>query len=135
MSASRGAPRHLVGAGLITEAGECLELRWELDPGEADGSTLDLHCGPAGEFTRIGLDHRRGRVWLDGGGEQHWAGARGALVLRVIVSPASVDVASGDGQVVLGARLDPVAAGQGVAVLKQGSGDWVRSVLTVWPLA
>ena len=49
MSASRGALRHLVGAGLITEAGECLELRWELDPGEADGSTLDLHCGPAGE--------------------------------------------------------------------------------------
>jgi hypothetical protein len=133
MKPHRGEPRHLVGAGLVDAAGEVFELRWDLDPGEADASTLDVYCGPAGEFTRIGIDHRHGVVRIDGGREQAWAGACGPLLLSVVVNRGSVEVSSADGHVVLSAQVTPT--GQGVAVLKQGSGDWVRSVLTVWPLA
>lgn len=135
MTTRRAEPRYLVGAGLIDAAGETLELHWDLDPGQADASTLDVHCGPAGEFTRIAIDHRGGRVSIDGGHAQAWAGARGPLVLRAVVDRRSVEVSSGDGQVALSARLGSAPAGQGVAVLKQGSGDWVRSVLTVWRVA
>jgi hypothetical protein len=133
MTLRRGEPRHLVGAGLVDAVGEVFELRWDLDPGRADASTLDVHCGPDGEFTRIGIDHRHGVVWIDGGREQAWAGARGPLLLSVVVNRGSVEVSSGDGHVALSTQV--TLTGQGVAVLKQGRGDWVRSVLTVWPLA
>ncbi len=147
--ALRGEPRHLVGAGLVDAAGDVLELRWELDPGAADTSTLDVRCGPGGEFTRIGIDHQRGAVWIDrsrsgavpraanwqGRREQLWGGACGPLVLRVIVDRCSVEVFSGDGLVALTEVIYPGAASTGVAVLKQGEGSWGRSVLTVWPLA
>jgi len=130
-----GEPRHLVGAGLVDAVGEAFELRWNLDPGDAEASTLDVRCGAPGESTRIGIDHRRGRVWIEGGHEQAWAGARGALLLCVVVDPGSVEVSSGDGQVVLSTQVEPTPAGRGVAVLKLGDGEWVRSVLTVWPHA
>lgn len=147
--ALRGEPRHLVGAGLVDDAGDVLELRWELDPGDADASTLDVRCGPGGESTRIGIDHRAGLVWIDrsrsghvpgaahwqGRREQAWAGARGPLALRVIVDRCSVEVFSGDGRVALTEVVYSGPASQGVAVLKQGCGDWLRSVLTVWTLS
>lgn len=147
--ALRGEPRHLVGAGLVDAGGDVLELRWELDPGDAEISTLDVRCGPAGESTQIGIDHRRGVVWMDrsrsghipsaahwqGRREQDWAGARGPLLLRVIVDRCSVEVFSGDGRVALTEVVYPGEASLGVAVLKQGAGDWLRSVLTLWTLS
>ena len=147
--ALRGTPRHLVGAGLVDAAGEVLELRWELDPGLAEVSTLDVRCGPAGQHTRIGIDHRHGVIWIDrshsgalpnaahwqGRREQRWSGAKSQLALHVIVDRCSVEVFSGDGRVALTEVIYPGDASTGVAVLKQGSGDWVHSVLTVWPLA
>jgi sucrose-6-phosphate hydrolase SacC (GH32 family) len=147
--ALRGEPRHLAGAGVVDSAGDVLELRWELHSGEADASTLDVRCGPADESTRIGIDHRRGIVWIDrslsgqvpsaahwqGRREQPWAGASGPLVLRVIVDRCSVEVFSGDGLVALTEVVYPGEASLDVAVLKQGSGDWLRSVLTLWTLS
>lgn len=146
-TALRGAPRHLAGAGLLQAVGDSVELRWELDPGQADASTLDVCCGPAGESTQIGIDHRRSLVWIDrsrsgavpslahwqGRREQAWAGAAGALVLRVLVDRCSVEVFSGDGQVSLTEIVFPGEASQDVAVLQRG-GSWGRSVLTAWPL-
>ncbi|MGM9480594.1 glycoside hydrolase family 32 protein [Roseateles sp. NT4] len=146
--ALRGTARHLAGAGLVDAAGDVLELHWELDPGKAEASTLDVRCGPGGESTQIGIDHRRGLVWIDrsrsghipsaaawqGRREQAWAGASGPLALRVIVDRCSVEVFSGDGRVALTEVIYPGPASDGVAVLKQGSGDWLRSVLTLWPL-
>ncbi|HEY8877283.1 MAG TPA: glycoside hydrolase family 32 protein [Roseateles sp.] len=147
--ALRGEPRHLVGAGLLDAVGEVLELRWDLDPGSAQVSTLDVRCGAAGESTQIGIDHHRGLVWIDrsrsghrpsaahwqGRREQARAGAREALVLKVVVDRCSVEVFSGDGHVALTELIFPGEASQAVAVLKQGPGDWVRSVLALWPLS
>lgn len=147
-AALRGEPRHLVGAGLLDGVGEALELHWSLDPGEAEASTLDVRCGPPGESTQIGIDHRRGCVWVDrsrsgfapshahwsGRREQAWPGARGALELRVVVDRCSVEVFSGDGRVALTELIFPGPASQGVAALARG-GAWARSVLTAWPLA
>lgn len=146
--ALRGEPQHLVGAGLMPDAGEVLELRWELDPGDAEASTLDVRCGAAGESTQIGIDHRRGIVWLDrsrsgfvpseahwqGRREQAWAGAAGPLVLLVVVDRCSVEVFSGDGRVALTEVVYPTTGSAGVAVLARG-GAWTRSVLTAWSLA
>ena len=145
----RGSPRHLIGAGLVDKAGDVLELRWELDPGDADTSTLDVRCGPVGESTRIAIDHRRGLVWIDrsrsglvpsaahwaGRREQAWGGATGPLVLRVIVDRCSVEVFSGDGYVALTEVIYPGERSLDLAVLKQGRGDWRRSELTLWTLS
>jgi len=147
--ALRGAPRDLVGAGAIDGVGEVLELRWELEPGTAEVSTLKLRCSPAGgEFVEVGIDHRHGLVWIDrnrsgavpdathwaGRREQAWAGARATLALHVIVDRCSVEVFSGDGAVALTEVIYPSPGSDGVAVLAQG-GQWLRSVFTVWPLA
>ncbi len=145
--ALRGSPRYLVGAGLIADAGASCELRWELDPGDAETSTLSLRCGPAGECTEIGIDHRRGGVWIDrsrsgavvdaahwtGRREQAWAGARGPLVLRVFVDRCSVEVFSGDALVALTELVFPSDTSVAVAALAL-SGAWTRSVLTCWTL-
>lgn len=147
-AALRGAPRQLAGAGIVEAAGDVLELHWELDPGQADASTLDVRCGAAGESTQIGIDHRRGRVWIDrshsghipdaahwqGRREQPWAGAGGPLVLRVIVDRCAVEVFSGDGRVALTELVFPAPASQDIAVLQRG-GDWQRSLLTLWTLS
>lgn len=143
----RGEPRHLVGAGLVADAGASCELRWELDPGSADTSTLTVRCGAGGEGTQIGVDHRRGCVWIDrsrsglvvnaahwaGRREQAWAGAAGPLVLRVVVDRCSVEVFSEDGLVALTEIVFPADASGDVAALARG-GAWARSVLTCWPL-
>lgn len=146
--ALRGEPRHLVGPGVVDRAGEVLELRWELDPGTADVSTLNLRCGPGGgEFTQVGIDHRHGLVWIDrsrsgvapdaarwaGRREQAWGAARSTLALHVVVDRCSVEVFSGDGAVALTEVVYPSPGSDGVAVLAHG-GAWQRSVLTVWPL-
>lgn len=143
----RGQARHLVGAGLVAEAGASCELLWEMDPGEAEASTLSVRCGAGGECTEIGIDHRRGVIWIDrsrsgtvvdaehwaGRREQAWAGARGPLVLRVLVDRCSVEVFSGDGLVALTEVVYPANTSGDVAVLALG-GAWARSVLTCWKL-
>lgn len=67
--------------------------------------------------------------------EQAWAGARQTLALKVGLDRCSVEVFSGDGRVALTEVIYPGETSLGVAVLKQGPGDWVRSVLAVWPLS
>lgn len=143
----RGEPRYLVGAGVMAEAGASCELRWELDPGDAATSTLNLRCGADGQYTEVGIDHRRGLVWVDrsrsgtlvdaahwaGRREQAWAGACGPLVLRVFVDRCSVEVFSGDGLVSLTELIFPADTSGDVAVLAQG-GAWTRAVLTCWTL-
>jgi sucrose-6-phosphate hydrolase SacC (GH32 family) len=145
--ALRGPPRHLVGAGAIDAAGACCELRWELDPGLAEVSTLNLRCGADGECTQVGIDHRRGLVWVDrsasglqpsaphwaGRREQAWPAAHGPLALHVLLDRCSVEVFSGDGLVSLTELIFPSAASLDVAVLARG-GAWQRSVLSCWPL-
>lgn len=143
----RGEPRHLVGAGVIADAGASCELHWEMDPGDAETSTLNVRCGPGGEFTEIGIDHCRGLVWIDrsrsgtvvdaahwtGRREQAWSPASGPLVLRVLVDRCSVEVFSGDGLVALTEIVFPSDTSVDVAVLAQ-RGAWTRSVLTCWTL-
>ena len=145
--ALRSEPRHLVGAGVVAGAGASCELRWELDPGTASTSTLNLRCGPGGEYTEVGIDHHRGRVWVDrsrsgaapdaahwtGRREQAWAGASGRLALRVFIDRCSVEVFSTDGVVALTELVFPADDSGDVAVLAQG-GAWARSVLTCWAL-
>lgn len=145
--ALRGEPRHFAGAGVIAAAGASCELLWQLDPGDAEASTLNLRCGPGGECTEVGIDHRRGVVWVDrsrsgavvdaahwaGRREQAWAGARGPLVLRVFVDRCSVEVFSADGLVALTELVFPADTSTDVAVLARG-GAWTRSVLTCWTL-
>jgi sucrose-6-phosphate hydrolase SacC (GH32 family) len=143
----RGPARHLVGAGVLPAAGRACELRWELDPGTAEVSTLSVHCGADGEHTQIGIDHQRGVVWVDrsasgrqpstphwaGRREQAWPGAHRALTLKVLVDRCSVEVFSADGLVALTELVFPAEPSQDVAVLAQG-GHWTRSVLTTWTL-
>ncbi len=148
LDALRGAPRYLVGPGVIERAGVSLELSWELDPGGASVSTLSVRCGVGGgEFTEIGIDHVRGLIWIDrsrsglapdaaawaGRRQQAWAGARGPLRLQVLVDACSVEVFSGDGLVALTELIFPSPGSEAVAVLAQG-GAWTRSVLTLYPL-
>jgi sucrose-6-phosphate hydrolase SacC (GH32 family) len=144
LDAWRGSARHLVGAGVLPAVGECFELHWDLDPGAARLSTLNLRCGPGGgEFTEIGIDHERGRIWIDRSrsgqrpDERAWSGrretacARGRLGLRVIVDRCSVEVFAGEAA--LTELIFPGPQSLDLALLARG-GDWQRSVLTVWPI-
>ncbi|MFG6466998.1 glycoside hydrolase family 32 protein [Roseateles sp. BYS87W] len=145
--ALRGPARELVGPGVLADAGSCTEWLWTLAPGEAHSSTLNLCCGAQGERTEIGVDHRRGTVWIDRSrsgavvSEPHWAGrqeapwpaASGPITLRVLVDRCTVEVFSGDGTVALSAVVFPDAASVDAAVLARG-GAWAHSRLQCWAL-
>jgi len=151
LAALRGAPHHRVGPGVLDAPGvdgRCLELLWELDPGDVVLSTLSVRCGEGGgEATTIGIDHQGGRLFIDRSRSGalvhpvHWAGrrevplhnARGRLQVRVLIDHCSVEVFADEGLAVLTELVYPADTSRAVVTLAQG-GAWQRSVLTAWPL-
>jgi fructan beta-fructosidase len=123
-----------------------LELQWDIVGGDADEFALQVRCGD-GEQTVIGVDRRRGTLYIDRSRSgqvvdaARWAGRREAplpngaspLRLQVLLDTCSVEVFTGDGAATLTELIFPSDASRGVRLVAH-DGE-LRSRLTAWPLA
>lgn len=153
----RGAPRQWPGLRLqagdtwldLGESidGRCCEIEWRIDEANAGDYGLQLRSGRGGQATLVGVDRRRGVLYID---RQHsgfvpdaerWAGRReaplaaprGPLTLRILIDRCSVEVFSDDGLSVLTELIFPDDASRGLRAWALGGGVQ-RSALTLWPL-
>ena len=126
--------------------GRSIEIEWTVWPDHAVEFGLQVRSGP-GEATLIGVDRRRGMLFID---RQRsgvvplataWAGRReapldstdGPLTLRVLLDRCSVEVFTGDGASTLTELIFPADDSRALRLYAL-SGE-VHSTLTVWPLS
>lgn len=148
----RRGPR-LLPAGATVDlgpemAGDALEIRAVFAMGDADAAGLSVRRGPGGEETRIGIDARRGTLFVDrtrsgrcdfhpGFAARHDAplrvGPDGVATLHLFVDRASVEVFADDGASVLTDLIFPSPESRGVALFAEGGAARLRS-LRLWPL-